>query len=99
VSNVENMGSMFYKASSFNQPLNAWDVSIGPAMYSMFEFATSFNQPLSNWDVRNVFNMDNMFQGAEVFNQDLSGWDVSNVVYHEYFARWSGLTAENMPPF
>ena len=37
---------MFYNASSFNQPLNNWNVSNVTDMDSMFYEATSFNQPL-----------------------------------------------------
>ena len=36
---------MFCEASSFNQPLNDWDVSNVDHIY-MFDGATSFNQPL-----------------------------------------------------
>ena len=37
---------MFYRAESFNQPLNKWDVSNVTNMWSMFYGAISFNQPL-----------------------------------------------------
>ena len=40
------MTSMFNGASSFNQPLNKWDVSKVTGMGDMFSGATSFNQPL-----------------------------------------------------
>ena len=43
MSNVTNMESMFYGASSFNQPLNDWNVSNVTNMESMFVNATSFN--------------------------------------------------------
>ena len=42
---------MFNRATSFNQPLNNWDVSKVTSMESMFWGATSFNQPLNNWNV------------------------------------------------
>ena len=42
---------MFDNATSFNQPLNKWDVSNVTAMWNMFSGATSFNQPLNNWNV------------------------------------------------
>ena len=45
-SNVTDMYNMFNEASSFNQPLNNWNVSNVDFMDSMFSGATSFNQPL-----------------------------------------------------
>lgn len=78
VSNITNMGTMFYRATNFNQPLN-WNVSNVTNMNSMFSRATNFNQPLGNWDVSNVTNMNNMFSYAYYFNQPLSLWNVSNV--------------------
>ena len=48
-------------ASSFNQPLNDWDVSNVTDMNSMFSDASSFNQPLNDWDVSNVTDMNWMF--------------------------------------
>ena len=44
--NVKIMYRMFDDATSFNQPLNNWDVSNVTYMDQMFEEATSFNQPL-----------------------------------------------------
>ena len=54
---------MFYKARSFNQPLNNWNVSNVRNMGHMFYYATSFNQPLNSWDVSNVEDMGYMFDG------------------------------------
>ena len=42
---------MFYGATSFNQPLNDWDVSKVTTMQGMFRSTSSFNQPLDQWDV------------------------------------------------
>ena len=48
--------------TSFNQPLNNWDVSSVVSMSSTFLGAASFNQPLNNWDVSTCdFDMDRMF--------------------------------------
>ena len=38
-------------ASSFNQPLNNWNVSNVTYMNEMFAGAESFNRPLNNWNV------------------------------------------------
>ena len=53
---------MFQEASSFNQPLNKWNVSNVTDMDDMFLKASSFNQPLNKWDVSNVTTMDDMFE-------------------------------------
>ena len=54
------MDNMFKEASSFNQPLDQWDVSNVYDMYSMFREASSFNQPLDNWNVSFLYDMDHM---------------------------------------
>merc|ERR1711988_1063500 len=73
------MNSMFCYATSFDQPLNNWNVSNVSNMIGMFNRARSFNQPLYNWNVSNVTNMDSMFCYAQSFNQPLNNWNVSNV--------------------
>ena len=45
------MWALFMNASSFNQPLNNWNVSKVTNMAGMFGGATSFNQPLNDWNV------------------------------------------------
>jgi len=78
-SKVTNMNRVFYRAQSFNQPLNNWNVSNVTNMYGMFWNATAFNQPLNHWNVSNVTNMGRMFWNATAFNQPLNHWNVSNV--------------------
>ena len=49
---LTTMSSMFAFASSFNQPLNNWNVSNVIDMTWMFCEASSFNQPLNYWYIR-----------------------------------------------
>ena len=78
MSPLSHMPFMFYGATSFDQPLNDWDVSSVSEMGSMFYGATSFNQPLNDWDVSSVTYMNDMFYGATSFDQPLNAWDVSS---------------------
>ena len=52
-SNVTHMSFMFLNATSFNRPLNNWNVSKVEDMSGMFKDAESFNEPLNNWNVSN----------------------------------------------
>lgn len=79
LSNVLDMGSMFYDATVFNSDISDWDVSNVVNMFGVFQWAIEFNQNINDWDVSNVTNMRAMFFNASSFNQDLSGWDVGNV--------------------
>ncbi|MFX0044147.1 MAG: BspA family leucine-rich repeat surface protein, partial [Candidatus Hodarchaeota archaeon] len=74
-----DMYRMFDEASSFNQPLDNWDVSSVIYMSEMFSGASSFNQPLDNWNVSSVTGMYRMFDEASSFNQPLDNWNVSSV--------------------
>ena len=68
------MSKMFCKASSFNQPLNNWNVSNVESMVQMFDDALSFNQPLDRWNVSKVKDMTCMFYGATSFRQPITAW-------------------------
>ena len=65
------MGLMFQDATSFNQPLNNWNVSNVTDMMLMFTRARSFNRPLNNWNVSKVETMFAMFDDATSLNQPL----------------------------
>ena len=78
---------MFSDASSFNQPLNDWNVSSVTNMNAMFAGATKFNQPLNGWDVSSVSRTDNMFRDATRFNQPLNNWNVSSVTFMDSMFR------------
>ncbi|RUA31268.1 MAG: hypothetical protein DSY77_13210, partial [Bacteroidetes bacterium] len=93
LSNVTNMGFMFYSASIFNGDIGSWDVSNVTNLRNMFSNATSFNHNIGNWDVSNVMDMSSMFAGADNFNQDLSNWNVSNVANLNYM--FSNATSFN----
>ena len=96
---------MFHKASSFNQPLDSWDVSNVTNMSWMFMSAEAFNQPLAStwntyinnygWDVSSVKYMSNMFKNATSFNQDIRSWDVSNVISNQFSNMFNGATEMN----
>jgi surface protein len=84
VSNVTDMGGMFYWADEFDQDISNWDVSNVTDMGGMFVRAFAFNQPIGNWDVSNVTDMSYMFNFAINFNQPIGDWDVSNVTDMNY---------------
>jgi len=76
---VKDLSGMFAGCTSFNYPINCWDVSDVRHMYVMFFNAAKFNQPLDKWDTHKVLTMIGMFAGAMEFNQPLNSWDVSAV--------------------
>jgi surface protein len=80
LSNVTDMGNMFYNASSANPDTSNWDVSNVTNMRYMFYKASSANPNTTNWDVSNVIDMGNMFRSASSANPDTTNWDVSNVI-------------------
>lgn len=79
LSNVTDLSSMLYGATTFNQPIGHWDVSNVTNLRRMLSGANAFNQPLNDWDVSSVTTLQNMFNNAYAFNQPLNNWDVSNV--------------------
>ena len=88
VSNVEDMGHMFYAYENFDCDLSNWNVSKVKDMKYMFYKCENFTgKGLENWDVSKVEDMQDMFEDCENFDCDLSKWDVSNVLNMEYMFR------------
>ena len=72
-----SLTGLFKGASSFNQPLDSWDVENVDSMKSLFEGAESFNQDISNWNTSNVTSFENTFYRAYSFNQNIGKWNTS----------------------
>ena len=91
--------------SSFNQPVNTWNVSKVTDMTNMFGGCSAFNQPVNNWDVSNVTSMGSMF-GLTSFNQSINNWNVSNVrnmsgmfadsPFNQSLSNWNTSNVRNM---
>ena len=93
--NVEDLTGMFAGCSSFNYPINCWNVSEVEYMDFMFYNASEFNQRLDKWDTHEVESMEGMFSGASNFNQPLNCWDVSSV--QDMAGMFSGASNFNQP--
>lgn len=76
---VTDLSTMFYQASSFNQPIGSWNTVNVTNMSGMFGGAYMFNQPIGTWNTINVTNMSGMFSGARSFNQSIGTWNTGNV--------------------
>lgn len=71
---------MFNNATSFNQPLESWDVRQVTTMRDMFAGASAFNQDLNNRETESLEDLRATFYNANKFNGNLSGWDTSKVM-------------------
>jgi len=89
VSNVTDMGFMFYMATSFNQDIGDWNVVNVTNMSYMFRYVSSFNQDIGDWNVSNVTHMRYMFDGVTLstanYNSLLLGWALRDVKYSVAF--------------
>jgi surface protein len=79
LSDICDMSGMFHRATTFDQPIGAWNVSSVTDMNAMFYNAQAFNQPIADWNVGKVTNMRRMFQQAQSFNEPIGRWNVSAV--------------------
>jgi hypothetical protein len=72
------MWAMFQGATSFNQPLNNWDVGNVELMNMMFSGATSFNQNIGNWNLSSVMFLAQFFNASGMdctnYSNTLIGW-------------------------
>lgn len=75
------MSFMFFNASSFNQPINDWDIRNVLNFLGFLTGATSFNQDLSSWPAK--FNVNANIEGVSVG----TNWSTEN--YDKYLnALW-----------
>jgi surface protein len=84
---AQSMVGMFYRNSSYDQPMDQWNTANVTTMQLLFNDATAFNQNIGAWNVVNVIRMDSMFErttaGAGGFNNggssDINNWNMVNV--------------------
>ena len=62
VSFAFSFASTHLQASSFNQDIDAWNVSQVTDMRQLFYRASAYDQPLGSWQVGRVRNMNQMFR-------------------------------------
>lgn len=101
------MNSMFYKASSFNQPLTTWNTGKVINMGYMFGYAYAFNNDVP-FNTSSVTFLSNMFVGASSFDHySIASWDVSKVInfqymfkdtmsFNIYLANWNTAASTNI---
>lgn len=90
-----SLRSMFQGATSFNQPLDHWNVSGVRDFSFMFEGAKQFAQTL-DWDTSAALTMRGMFANASAHAVDFSSFDVSQVTDLSYMFQHSRVTAFNL---
>ncbi|RUA12484.1 MAG: hypothetical protein DSY83_14320 [Flavobacteriia bacterium] len=93
LSQVVDLGYMFYNATAFNGDIGDWSVGNVTNMAFMFSGASSFNGNIGAWDVNNVVSMELMFYQATAFNQNIGGWGIEGLEYVSYM--FAGATAFN----
>ena len=97
LSQVSDMGLMFYGATSFNGDISGWNTSNVTDMRHMFRGADSFSgQGIGGWNTSKVTDMSFMFDGATAFNQSLGNWDISSVTNMNNMLDNSGMSLTNL---
>ena len=87
------MSSMFYGCTSFNQPLNSWDVSEVTNMYDMFSGCATFNQNLGMWKLKKCkkLGLGNCGMSIENYSKSLIGWAAQTNINRELALNATGL--------
>ena len=85
----------FAACSSFNAPLNGWDVSGVTLARNTFENCVVFNQPLDNLNFASLENSEMMFKGCTSFNQAIGSWNMSKVI--STYSMFEGCISFNHP--
>ena len=103
VSNVTDMGAMFYECKELESigDLSDWDVSKVTNMSSMFYNCKALKTVgnISRWNVSKVTKMSRMFYWCKSFNQDISDWNVSKVKFKTYVFLNCPIKEEYKPKF
>ena len=66
------------QVGSFNQDIDAWNVSQVTDMRQFFCRVLAFDQPLGSWQVGRVRNMEQMFYESGGFDQDINAWECAD---------------------
>lgn len=80
VSKLTSVEGAFQEATSFNQPIGNWKLTLITSLRSFLDGASAFNQNLNDLDVSKITDLINTFSRAVVYNQPMNKWDVSKVV-------------------
>ena len=79
MSNVKDMGSMFYQAKNFNAIIGDWQIDSVENLTFLFFETDSFNQDIGNWNTSSVKEMRGVFYKSKSFNQDIGNWLTDSV--------------------
>ena len=75
------MEGMFSFASSFNKPLDSWNVSNVVNMRAMFSYAPAFDQEIRTWILNSNVDLLNMFNNATAFKQKYTVNDTPTISF------------------